>query len=318
MICSSRKRRIELSSIFFRFVEPMAGGVHSQKNIQKMLGSLRHHVVFAQPFVNALPHCALKFTTIVRAKTNKNDTYYEFTYQGSDGRLKATFEQAFKAINANDTVPPSPSASQAPWELGYQMSEKNLAWNDDLKSRLLSRVAADRLQLSDEELEERLTTLTALLPDISSKLAYMHPDTLVRMLSTIETLPAQLMALKETFPDANVSKLALRAPELVLDMPPDLVQSIAARLHELLPTLNIDKLVEENPSMLDVEELQVAIAEAQRLMPSLDVVKSMGSDPQMILSFQRGSQLIPYDPPTPVSEQDGDGDNDDEYAQYYH
>jgi hypothetical protein len=39
----------------------------------------------------------------------------------------------------------------------------------------------------------------------------------------------------------------------------------------------------------------------------------MGSDPQIILSFQRGSQLIPYDPPVPMPAEV----DDDEYAAYY-
>lgn len=41
----------------------------------------------------------------------------------------------------------------------------------------------------------------------------------------------------------------------------------------------------------------------------------MAQDPQLIFGFQRGSQLIPYDPPRPESaEAEAD---DDEYAAYY-
>ena len=40
----------------------------------------------------------------------------------------------------------------------------------------------------------------------------------------------------------------------------------------------------------------------------------MATDPQVIFGFQRGSQLIPYDPPTPVA---AEAENDDEYAAYY-
>lgn len=52
-------------------------------------------------------------------------------------------------------------------------------------------------------------------------------------------------------------------------------------------------LVEANPTMLDVPGLKAAMEEAQRFMPDLDVQKQMGSDPQVIFGFQRGSQLIP-------------------------
>lgn len=41
----------------------------------------------------------------------------------------------------------------------------------------------------------------------------------------------------------------------------------------------------------------------------------MASDPQLVFGFQRGSQLIPYDPPQPeAAEEEAD---DDEYAAYY-
>jgi hypothetical protein len=75
--------------------------------------------------------------------------------------------------------------------------------------------------------------------------------------------------------------------------------------------------VEENPSVLDVEELQTAMAEAKRIMPTLDIVWAMATDPQVILSFQRGSQLIPYDPPIPETEVEDQSEDDDEYAAYY-
>ncbi len=68
-------------------------------------------------------------------------TSYEFTYQGSDGRVKATFEQAFKnRVGGSSSSSGSDSGSQerAPWALSYQMSERySMLWNEDLKARLL-------------------------------------------------------------------------------------------------------------------------------------------------------------------------------------
>ncbi len=64
--------------------------------------------------------------------------------------------------------------------------------------------------------------------------------------------------------------------------------------------------------MLDVEAMREAIAEATRIMPALDIQEAMGRDPQLILSFQRGERLIPYDPPTPQDPGDAD-----EYGAYY-
>lgn len=238
-----------------------------------------------------------------------NETY-DFTYEGNDGRKKATFEQALKSGvhgKLKDYV------EHAPWEFGYQMAEKNLVWHDDLKERLYARVASEELEITEEELVNYLNRLRALMPDASEKLANMPIKTLSRLIQNINQIPEKLMRLKMIFPKANASLLAIRNPELVLGFDSDHLQTIADMLNEMFPRLEVDKLVEENPSMLDIEELRVAMAEAQRIMPDLDVQKAMGSDPQMILSFQRGSQLIPYDPVSPEERQH----DEDEYNQYY-
>jgi len=231
---------------------------------------------------------------------------YEFTYQGNDGRMKATFEQALKHGGGFQTT-------KAPWEFGYQMSEKNLVWHDDLKARLYARVASEELNISEKELEQLLEQLRALLPDASEKLVNMPIKTLSRLIAEIDSIPERLMQLKMTFPMANASLLAIRNPELVLGFDAEQLEFIANELRSMFPRLEMDKLVEENPSMLDIEELRVAMEEAKRIMPNLDIQQAMASDPQLILSFQRGTQMIPYDP---VSPEDRKRD-EDEYNQYY-
>ena len=243
---------------------------------------------------------------------------YEFTYEGSDGRKKATFEQAFKAtVRMEESSSATAERELAPWDISYQMSEKNLVWNEELKSRLVTRVAADELGLTEEVTMDQVDRLQALLPDVSEKLAVMKPSIIVRLLRDLDRLPERIMALKATFPNANVSRLSIREPALVLGfVDGDHLRNVADQLREMLPSVDVDKLVEENPSVLDVEELRRAMAEAERIMPNLDIEKAMGYDPHVILSFQRGSQLIPYDPTVP----EDDGANlvdDDEYNSYY-
>ncbi|KAI7840361.1 hypothetical protein COHA_005906 [Chlorella ohadii] len=195
------------------------------------------------------------------------------------------------------------------------MSERySMLWNEDLKARLLKRKAAEQLGISDEELEQRLQRLLLLLPDIRQKLSSMRPQIVAALAAQVDEMPGRLMQLKTIFPGANSSLLAMRQPELVLGFDMARLESIAAELRELLPNLNVDLLVEHNPAMLDVPGLKAAIEEARRIMPSLDVQKQMASDPQLIFGFQRGSQLIPYDPPRPEEAEEAD---DDEYAAYY-
>jgi len=201
----------------------------------------------------------------------------------------------------------------APWEFSYQMGEKYLDWGEELQQKLYARVAADELNITEGQLVEYLDRLRTLMPDASEKLANMPIKTLARLIGSLDEIPMKLMRLKAIFPRANASLLAIRNPELVLGFDSEHLQWIADELNEMFPKLEVDKLVEENPSMLDIEELRVAMAEAQRIMPGLDLQKAMGSDPQVVLSFQRGTQLIPYDPVSPEERQR----DEDEYDQYY-
>lgn len=211
------------------------------------------------------------------------------------------------------------------------MSEAGLLWNDDLKTRLLTRAVANSLGLGEEEVATRLQQLQLLLPSLQQKMIGMKPQILERLASNIPGVAAALLELKAVFPEADVSKLAVREPALVLGFDMDRLRATAEELRLLLPRLNVDRLVEENPSMLDIEGFKLAMQEAQRIMPSLDVQQALGSDPQMIFGFQRGSQLIPYDEPRPLSEEERREEerqrqaarqqqgpvDDDEYGAYY-
>lgn len=234
---------------------------------------------------------------------------YEFTYQGSDGRLKATFEQAFKARDPNL---PAAETTAAPWSLSYQMAEKNVVWNAALKAGLLKKVAAYDIGITDHEMEETMRRLQTLLPDIENKLPHMKATVLGSLVANIDLVALSLLQLKEIFPGANVSLLAVRQPFLVLGFDMNRLQVIAKELQSLLPNLDIDRLVEAEPSILDIDGFKEALEEAKRIMPELDIQMAMAREPQQILSFQRGNALIPYDPPEPTADRD-----DDEYSAYY-
>ena len=219
------------------------------------------------------PRVAVRASSAAEDAATSSGEGYEFTYHGSDGRMKATFEQAFKG-GARSGDPSVAQPALPPWHIGYQMSERDLAWNDGLRARLLARTAAAQLQMSDDALDAALARLQALLPGLAGKLPGMRTDAVTRLLTEIDAIPARLVALKAVFPGASASKLAIRAPDLILGFfDEDHLRRLADRLHELLPDLDVDRLVEENPAMLDVEELQVAMAEAARIMPSLDIQK---------------------------------------------
>ena len=225
------------------------------------------------------------------------------------------------------------------------------------------RVAAEELGLSDEAVEVRLARVQAVLPDLAEKLPAMRPALVAALVAAAEELGGRVLQLKEIFPGANVSRLAVRELQLVLGFDMARLAAIAAELAELFPRIDIDRcaegrlhglcrrersavepsrsrplpprrLVEANPSVLDLKGLRLAMEEAQRIMPGIDIQRQMASDPQVIFSFQRGgwecfaaggggvrgrltaaaapalpagSRMVPYDPAR--AEED-----DDEYA----
>jgi hypothetical protein len=44
-----------------------------------------------------------------------------------------------------------------------------------------------------------------------------------------------------------------------------------------------------------------ALQDAKRMLPQVDVAKALRSSPDLVLSFQKGKHLIPYDEPWPIS-----------------
>ncbi len=184
----------------------------------------------------------------------------------------------------------------APWSRTFHLNERNLVWTDDFKERLLKKVAAEELDVSQAELESRLLVLQTLMPDAAGKLANLNVSTLVLLVKNIEEIPMRLLVVKSVFPEANASLLAIRSSWMLsrkcsLDELEERLQRTAGDLRDLFPRLNVDKVVEENPEVLDVEALKEALDEAKS-MGVQDVESLMGRDPQSILGFQRGGRMI--------------------------
>lgn len=64
-----------------------------------------------------------------------------YSYNSSDGRRKATLEDAFVESRATSGAAQiehnTGMANAQPWNLGWQVSERNLMWNDGLAAKLL-------------------------------------------------------------------------------------------------------------------------------------------------------------------------------------
>ncbi|GMH38654.1 hypothetical protein BSKO_06538 [Bryopsis sp. KO-2023] len=212
-----------------------------------------------------------------------------YSYNSSDGKAKATIEQVYALQGA------STEDAKAPWLMGWQMNERNILWSDDLKLRLIKRITANEMGIPEEEFESRMKTLVDLLPGVSSRLANMPPKLLANLASHVDEIAIKLVHLKEIFPLADVAKMAASQPSLLVSESMKEVQESADRLRELLPNLHVDILVEMYPMMLDIENFEEAIRDAERMLGEINIEQMMARDPSMILSLQKGSNMIPYD-----------------------
>jgi hypothetical protein len=190
---------------------------------------------------------------------------------------------------------------QAPWSVGWQVNERNIMWSDDLKTRLVKRVASQELHITEEELEQRLQQVFNLLPDLADRLVKADPKRVAALASSTDLIAARLLRLREIFPKANASALVGNRLSLLLDDDLEEVAAAAVRLKELLPNITVDKFVEYYPQVLDLDDFELALKDAKRLMPKMDVAHTLRTNPEMVLSFQKGKNLIPYDPAWPVT-----------------
>ncbi|PNW77033.1 hypothetical protein CHLRE_10g419500v5 [Chlamydomonas reinhardtii] len=179
--------------------------------------------------------------------------------------------------------------------MGWQMNERNVYFTDDFKVRLIKRVASDELGISDEEMESRLQQLGALLPGLESRLGKAPPKLVARLAASTGQVAVRLLALKELFPQANLSAMVNNRLGLLLDDDTAQLQAAATRLRQLLPDINVDKFVETFPLVLDVECFEMALEDAKRIMPGINVTSMLRNNPDVILSLVKGKNLIPYD-----------------------
>lgn len=99
----------------------------------------------------------------------------------------------------------------------------------------MQRVAAEQLQCSEEELEQKFTELIALLPGISERMHTMKADSLAKLVDDPARVAERLTHLKAIFPQANVQQMVLRDFNLLLNVSPEKIREAAEDLRDYLP-----------------------------------------------------------------------------------
>lgn len=92
-----------------------------------------------------------------------------------------------------------------------------------------------------------------------------------------------------------MSILALTRPSLLLTDDLDDIEKSVDIIYEMFQDVDLDNLIQNYPSVLDIKSFKEAISDLERMMPGSNVSQILNSNPSMILSLQKGSNMIPYD-----------------------
>ena len=107
----------------------------------------------------------------------------------------------------------------------------------------LQKVAAQSGDLTEGQIQERLTEVTALLPDIESRLPSLKPELLLKLVQDRDAIADKLLHLKAAFPAANAGRMLANEMALMREGAESL-QGRAAALRELLPNANVDAIAQ--------------------------------------------------------------------------
>ena len=221
-----------------------------------------------------------------------SDAAAPYSYVSADGRRKATIQDAGPM--------PTGNVAAAPWELGFQLSERNGALWSSLKRRLVAHAAAREAGMTEEEMGDALRRLATLLgPEFGARLPTLPPALLASLAASPAAVADGVLALRSALPPpCDVGAMVARAPGLALSPPPaavlaDAVASLAATLETDPRTIR--RLLSHHPDLLDVAGVRAAVAEGRRVLGAAFAVSSIVADPRTRFKFQAGDLLIPYD-----------------------
>eukprot|EP00877_Chromochloris_zofingiensis_P011719 jgi/Chrzof1/6800/Cz19g10070.t1 len=181
---------------------------------------------------------------------------------------------------------------QAPWNLTFDLRERETEWTEANKARLIAIIAAQQLDISMSDMEQRLDSLMLLLPDLAGRLSSIQPAMVAALVQHLSLLPARLIAMKELFPCTNISVMVMQRPQLLLQTS-EALASAAERLKQLLHLNDIDRLVEATPLLLSVECVEEVLLDMRRLLPAgTDVAAMLVADPSWLLRVQKGQRWL--------------------------
>jgi len=225
-----------------------------------------------------------------------------------DDRLHWWDKTERQGVTEGAEMPGSRGASTdeaPPWNLGFQLSERYISWDQDTRMSMVMEFAARELGVEKAVVAERLATLLTLLPDLEAKVPTLKANLVASLVRDPPAVAQRLADIKAGLPRVNVSVLVANRPTVLLDSPATLrlYRERADAMRAVFPNANVDRMVEDFPTLLDIVDMAQARRDLEDFFArsmageAVDVEDMVRRDPNWLQQTQRGAGLIPYDDP---------------------
>eukprot|EP01025_Chloroclados_australasicus_P000478 TRINITY_DN10246_c0_g2_i1.p2 TRINITY_DN10246_c0_g2~~TRINITY_DN10246_c0_g2_i1.p2 ORF type:complete len:305 (-),score=19.96 TRINITY_DN10246_c0_g2_i1:677-1531(-) len=144
-----------------------------------------------------------------------------------------------------------------PWVLSWQLNERNTDWTEENKIRLMKVLAENELELSGEELDNRVQQLVDIVPGIQQKIFRLKHKLLVKLLRDLNNIAEVMVGLKSMLSGIDVAQLACIYPQLLLQPLEDTKQKWQEvngwhkERYQITIWIDVYELVQSCPWLLD-------------------------------------------------------------------
>lgn len=184
--------------------------------------------------------------------------------------------------------------------VGEEASRENIAeqpgWNAEGKVRYCVMTVMDELGLTEEEVEERLGNLFALVPGLEQRMGEVKIADIVRLAARVPDVATKMIRLRNLLPDADLAKMVSTRPSVLLETDQELVRKVG-ELRETCPRLRWDAILSDFPEIWAIRDLRgsVLLLKEKLSLDDESLTKALSGNPLLLLSVQSRNDMISYD-----------------------
>eukprot|EP00877_Chromochloris_zofingiensis_P011212 jgi/Chrzof1/6344/Cz18g05030.t1 len=154
----------------------------------------------------------------------------------------------------------------APWQLmGRMVSPSSIPLSQERLQSLYVTIAARQNGMTLPQFQQQLQELMTLLPGMAPRLLTLKPSLMAALCADTSAVADKLVQLKLMFPAADLTRMLIKRPMLLLDSEFEAVAEARRKLHAMFPEGGVDELVTQQPLLL-VQDVEDIIGELERLV----------------------------------------------------